>query len=348
MRIQRYNVIAFFNLKSVSYLSCNTFNLHEMEDVNKQKWNWTGFFYLFIGIFTWATVELTVKLIQANVSAITINFYRVFFGGLVLIIYTIATKQTRSFIYFAKTYPKAYIPATFFGLAFGLVLFFYGVTLTQANLSATIFSANPIVISAFMMSFRGEKRTWNKILGIILGFIGVIIIVTEFNLSALISPENILGNLLVLIGMFMWCIHVIIGKILLSQAPKTDQNGNPIPPITSMIYNSVTFLWGIIMMIPFLFFTDDWQYLFSHSAITWVGLFYLGAITGGFGYVAFFKGLQMMDASKGITMFYFKPVIATILAFFLLNEIPKASLYIGIIIEIFALFFVAWEPKAKS
>jgi drug/metabolite transporter (DMT)-like permease len=318
-----------------------------MEGSYKANWNWTGFFYLFIGIFTWATVELTVKLIQANVSATTINFYRVFFGGIVLIIYTFATKQTASFVYFAKNYPKAYLPATFFGLAFGLLLFFYGVTLTQANISATIFSANPIVISAIMMGFKGEKRTWNKILGILIGFIGVIIIVTEFNLRALISPENILGNILVLIGMFMWCIHVIIGKVLLSQAPKTDKDGNPTPPLTSMIYNSVTFLWGVLMMIPFLFFTGDWENLFSHSPLTWIGLIYLGAVTGGLGYVAFFRGLQMMDASKGITMFYLKPVIATILAFFLLNEIPKISLYIGIGIEILALFLVAWEPKNK-
>jgi drug/metabolite transporter (DMT)-like permease len=108
-----------------------------------------------------------------------------------------------------------------------------------------------------------------------------------------------------------------------------------------MDFNAITFLWSVILNFPFLFIGNELIRIPQYSGLTWGILIYLGIFTGGLGYVLFFKGLQLMEASKGITIFYLKPIIATFLSFLLLHEVPGPSLYIGIVIEIVALFLVA-------
>lgn len=363
--------------------------------------NLKGFLYLFGGIFFWATVEPMTKLIQGQAGVVSINFFRMLFGAIVLLLYIKFARKTTSFREFARRYPKFYIPSTLIGLVLGMMIFFYGVTLTKASLAATIFSANPIVISTFMIFAKGERKTWSKILGIILGFLGVLLIMTEFRFTELLTAENLIGNFIVFIGMILWSIHVIIGKLLLNRPLETvaissvsitnpspisskenagtypsnlpltisnyilsDPKTEPLPlnlqstnqlsiPIeseikpkhhlkpTSMDFNAITFFWSVILNAPFLFIGNEWIHIPDYSGLTWALLIYLGVFTGGLGYVLFFQGLQLMEASKGITIFYLKPLIATSLSFILLQEIPGPSLYIGIVIEIIALFLVA-------
>ena len=57
----------------------------------------------------------------------------------------------------------------------------------------------------------------------------------------------------------------------------------------------------------------EWKNISHYTPTSWLGVLYLGIITGGLGYVLFFKGLKYMEASRGINAFYFKPVIATLL-----------------------------------
>jgi drug/metabolite transporter (DMT)-like permease len=300
--------------------------------------NRTGYLLIFLGVFTWATVEITTKFLNGALSGFAINFFRLLFGGGTLVLYIIATRRTESFVYFTKTYPKWYIPATILGLVIGLLIFFIGVTLTQASVAATIFSANPIIVSCYMLIFGGERRSAKKITGIAIGFLGMVIAVTQFQFSSLLNSENLMGNVLVLVGMLLWCVHVIVGKYLLSR-PQPQNSAVPKP--TSLDFNAISFIVGTICSLPFVFWWEPELLQFQFSANVWLIILYLGIITAGWGYVLFFMGLQRLEASRGINFFYLKPIIATVLAFFLLNEIPHWTLYLAIGIEVLALFLVS-------
>jgi len=153
-----------------------------------------GYGYIIFGIFTWSTIEITIKLIQSESSPITLNFFRFSVGGLVLLLYSLASKRTKSLIPIIRQYPKYYLPASVLGLVLGMLLFAVGTTKTDASLAATIFSSNPIIISLVMILFRNEKKNLKKVIGIILGFLGVLVIITEFRFEILLNSENILGN----------------------------------------------------------------------------------------------------------------------------------------------------------
>lgn len=300
-----------------------------------------GFIYLFIGIFFWATIELTIKIIQPNSSPITINFFRMFFGSISILCYIFVSKKTRSLWFFLRDYKKYYLSAAFFGLAIGLTVYTFGTSMTQASIAATIFSANPVIIAIYMITVQKEQRSWEKIFGILLGFIGVVIVITQLQFDTIFNSSNIVGNVLVFLGMSFWCIHVIVGNLLLRNKIGPKIKGIESVPVSNADYNAVTFLVSSMMMLPLLFLPSQFSAIIHFTWSTWVGLLYLGFIAGGIGYICFFKGLSLMEASRGINAFYFKPIIATLLSIALLGESPGWSLYVGIVIEFIAIYFVS-------
>ncbi|WP_371803483.1 DMT family transporter [Candidatus Lokiarchaeum ossiferum] len=300
-----------------------------------------GYGYMIVGIFTWSTIELTIKLIQNESSPITLNFFRFSVGAVILLLYALITKRTRSLVLLIKQYPKYYIPASLLGLVIGMILFAIGTTYTDASFAATIFSSNPIIISLFMILFRNEKKNKKKIIGILLGFVGVLVIVTEFQFKAILNSDFFLGNILVFFGMALWCIDVIIGKELMKKRLVLSSEEDI--QIDSLDFNLVTFISATLIYIPLLFYDNQWQIITNFTWTTWIGMLYLGIITTGLGYILFFKGIDMIEASKGINLFYLKPIFATILSYFILNEEPTYFLLIGIVIEIIALLLITRE-----
>ena len=295
--------------------------------------------YILVGfaILCWASIEIVMKLIQSNSSALLMNFFRFCIGCLFLFGVAITTHRIQYYPRYLRFYWKPLFFASSLGLALGMFLFALGTTLTQASLAAAIISANPLIISTYMMVWQGESRSKLKIIGIILGFIGVLVIITQLNFTALMNPDYILGNILVFIGTILWSIDLIIGKLLL----KNTSQYPDLPAMTSLDFNTLTFLGASIMMLPFVFLIpSELESMLQMSPVSWGGLFYLGILPTGIGYLAFFLGLRKIDASQGINLFYLKPIFATIMAFLILHEIPSLFLYIGIGIEFLALFLV--------
>jgi len=294
-----------------------------------------SYLYLIIAIFLWATI---------NTTPILINFLRFFIGGISLLVYKILTGKTQTLKFLIETFPKSYLIASFFGLTIGMTLFAYGTSMTEPFLAAAIISSNPLLISTYMILFKGEKRSFKKIFGIILGFIGMIMIITNFQFKDFLQMENLLGNILVLVGTALWCIDLIIGKILLEKTKENEENTK----VTSLDFNIVTFLASSILMTPFLFLPGEFSTLLNQTLDTWLIMLYLGILATGVSYFLFFKGISKMEASKGINLVYLKPIFATILSFIIFSTNPSLFFYIGCGIEILALIIVSYEKNDEK
>ncbi len=302
-----------------------------------QRTNTIGYVYVFLAILLWSTLEIAIKLIQNTTSAILINLFRWVIGSLFFLVYIKVSRQEKSFWWFFRKYPQWYIPGAFFGLVLGMLGLAWGTTLTDASIAATIVSGNPIIISLYMLTIGKERRTFKKIFGIILGFLGMLIIVTELDFTQFMSKENVIGNLIVLFGMVFWCVHIIIGKRIIGKKLSEDDAFQ----ISNLDYNGVTFIVAGLLMVPFLLIPGEIATLSLFTWQTWLGMLYLGIFTSGIAYLFFFKGLEKIEASRGINLFYLKPIIATMFAILLIHEIPTLYFFIGIAIEVIALIFIS-------
>ena len=129
------------------------------------------------------------------------------------------------------------IAAAFFGVAFNMLTFFKGLSLTSPISAAVIMVSTPMIVltlSAIIMKERMQKR---MVFGIILGLIGTAFLIL-YGKSIGSATNAGLGNFLVLVNAISYGFYLIIVKKLMDK------------------YNAFTFvkwiyLFGFIMVLPF-------------------------------------------------------------------------------------------------
>ena len=192
------------------------------------------------------------------------------------------------------------IAAAFFGVAFNMLTFFKGLSLTSPISAAVIMVSTPMIVltlSALIMKERMQKR---KIFGIVLGLVGTAFLIL-YGKSIGSATNAGLGNFLVLINAISYGFYLIIVKKLMDK------------------YNAFTFvkwiyLFGFIMVLPFgwsQFQIVEWALV--PTAICWK----IGFVVVFSTFLTYLLNLLSMKELKPTTVavfIYLQPLFATIFA----------------------------------
>ncbi len=95
---------------------------------------------------------------------------------------------------------------------FNIVLFVLGVRLTLASVGQAIYSFQPIVVTIISYFILKERFKIKKILGVIIGFIGVNLVVSLPFLENHISKTAFFGNLMIFIACLNYSYYVVLSK----------------------------------------------------------------------------------------------------------------------------------------
>jgi len=131
----------------------------------------------------------------------------------------------------------------------GFSLLIYQALRFTSPLNASLINAvNPaliVVLAAFLPAvLQGGARTritGRAVLGIVLGLIGVIIVLTDGDLAALLQHGLNPGDLLMLAVIAAWSIYTLLGRRI-----------HDVPPITSTAIQAAA---AVVLLTPFLAFT---------------------------------------------------------------------------------------------
>jgi drug/metabolite transporter (DMT)-like permease len=192
------------------------------------------------------------------------------------------------------------IASAFFGVAFNMLTFFKGLSLTSPISAAVIMVTTPmivLVLSAIIMKERMHKR---KVFGIILGLIGTAFLIL-YGKSIGSATNAGLGNFLVLVNAISYGFYLIIVKKLMNK------------------YNAFTFvkwiyLFGFLIVLPFgwsQFATVDWAIV--PTDIYWK----IGFVVVISTFLTYLLNLLSMKELKPTTVavfIYLQPLFATVFA----------------------------------
>ena len=192
------------------------------------------------------------------------------------------------------------IAAAFFGVAFNMLTFFKGLSLTSPISAAVIMVSTPmivLVLSALIIKERMRKR---MVFGLILGLIGTAFLIL-YGKSIGSATNAGLGNFLVLVNAISYGFYLIIVKKLMDK------------------YNAFTFvkwiyLFGFIMVLPFgwsQFDAVNWTLV--PIAICWKIAFVVVIST----FLTYLLNLLSMKELKPTTVavfIYLQPLFATVFA----------------------------------
>jgi drug/metabolite transporter (DMT)-like permease len=192
------------------------------------------------------------------------------------------------------------IAAAFFGVAFNMLTFFKGLSLTSPISASVIMVTTPmivLVLSAIIMKERMRKR---MVIGIILGLIGTGSLIL-YGRSIGSATNASLGNILVFVNAVSYGFYLIIVKKLMDK------------------YNAFTFvkwiyLFGFLMVLPFgwsQFEATDWTAV--PTLIYWKIVFVVVIST----FITYLLNLLTMKELKPTTVavfIYLQPFFATVFA----------------------------------
>ena len=155
----------------------------------------------------------TSKIIVQKLDPILWSNIRFFTAGIILLVYTLLTNRKHPKV--NKHFWLSIISLSLLGMALGQGLFLFGLKYTTSINTSIITTTIPILTLFLVVLRKQEELSWPKIVGIGLGFMGVVFIRDLGKLS--FSSTSLQGDLLVFLGAFCFALYLSYGKSFLQK-----------------------------------------------------------------------------------------------------------------------------------
>lgn len=282
-----------------------------------------SYLLIFITIFLFSTIEIAGKLIGTSITPSAITAYRFLIGGLLILGFTFLTRRKS-----LKTLPgKSYSRFALIGIinvVISMLSLQLAILFGKANISAILISANPLFVPVFSYLILKEKIRKRKILGLGVGLSGVLLIVGRESLNFNNTEEEKLGIFFGLVASVTFALYTVMSKKYVLRY------GN-------MAATGLSFIFGSLILIV-ISLLAGFDLSFSLNKENIYMLLYLGIFVTGLAYLLFFEGLKKIPVANGSMMFFLKPIIASLLAFFILKEGLNSTDYVGMALIIISFF----------
>ena len=179
--------------------------------------------------------------------------------------------------------------------------------------------------------YRDERITWMTCLGMVIAFIGSVMLAMK---NGLVWGESIVGDLLALSAAFVWAFYSMALKRLNRS-------------YTTLFITRKLFFYGIVSAMPFLLLKNnnfDWN-TFRQPEV-WGNLLYLGLICSMAAYFIWGITVKRIGAVRASNYFYLSPIISMIAAAVWFGERTTIVAYVGCLL-ILAGVIIAEKFKRK-
>ena len=293
---------------------------------------------LIIANVVWGAASPIFKFALENIPPFTLAFIRFFFSALIFLPLAIFYRQKVTRIQLGEICAGA-----FFGITINIAFFFLALPKTNSINAPIIASSQPIFLFIFAILFLKEKFHKKVFWGILISFIGVLIIIISplflnHGTTVLQKETALEGNIFLVIATLGSILHTLITKKVL----KT---------VNSFVVTYISFLFGCITFIP-LMVPELQRWTFSQLNINgWVGIVFGVLFSSALAYGLYMYGISKIHAQEVGIFTYIDPVIAVLLAIPLLGEYPTPIFFVGSLCIFVGILIaegrVHWHPIHK-
>jgi drug/metabolite transporter (DMT)-like permease len=221
--------------------------------------------------------------------------------------------------------------AAIFGVAINQVLFFEGLNLSTPINASIIITVIPVLILIFSHYILKEKITTLRVIGIILGAAGALMVILSAGKGDFKS-STMLGNLFIFINAASWAFYLVLIKPLMEK------------------YDSLTvmkwvFFFGLIIIFPFTIgsFTSS-----PFKAIPFTIWMSVAFVVFGATIIAYFLNnysLKTVSPNVNGIYIYLQPLIASVVAIVFGKDELTVSKTIAALLIMAGVYFVTKRPK---
>ena len=230
---------------------------------------------------------------------------------------------------------KKIIIAAFFGVGLNMLTFFKGLSYTTPISASVIMVTSPILVLIFASLLLKEKLILRKIIGVVIGLIGAVILIVYGTSPNADAQNMMLGNLLVFINAASYAMYLVQVKKLIAKY-------NPI------MFVKWLYLFGFLFVLPFGFvelLEVNWS-LMPTSIYFKVGFVVL--FTTCITYLFNLFALSKLKPTTVSVFIYLQPVIASIYALFVGSDSLNTVKVAATLLIFLGVFLVTKQVVAKN
>ena len=268
--------------------------------------NFLAYVFLFLTVTFWAGNFVVGKFASLyNVPPFSLNFYRWFFAWLILAPFTLPEILKKK-DYIINNY-KLFIVLGVTSITIFNSIVYYSLNFTQVISGVLMISTIPVMIMFFSSILKIEKTNIFQIIGVILSFLGVIIIITKANLEILKNLNFNKGDITMVIAMFSWALY---STLLKKQKYEISQ--------LSLLQVVMSF--GLVFLIPVYFIEYQLGFRITLDKPFILILSYVVLLPGLASFILWIKGISMIGANRSGVFLHLMPILSAIMAMIIFNE----------------------------
>ena len=260
-------------------------------------------------------MSVFLKLAQSDVNVFTVGFLRFFFGFLIILPFILSSQLK---IYSTNNF-KFHLARSIINVPM-MILGFAALMYIPLEQIKAIGFLSPIIVVILSVIILKEKIFLIRILALIIGFIGVIII-----LRPGIIEINI-GAYMVLISGLMWSTVIIITKFM----SKEDS------PMTILTYQ-YTFVSLFTFPLALIFWTNP-----SYKSLLYT---FLAAIVGTILHLCINTSYKLADLSVIQPVWFTQLIFASVFGFIIFGEIPDGWTWAGGILVFSSVLIITYREN---
>jgi len=270
-----------------------------------------------------------IKIAVQEVGPITLVAFRALFGLLfgVVVIFIQRVSWPRTF--------KAWLPLLIVGLTNVAIPFFlisWGEQSIDSAVASILDATVPLftILTAHFL-LQDDKMTIPKVLGLLIGFAGIIILMSK-DIGG--SPSSLLGELAVVVASMFYAGSAVYVRKTTEDVPGIVRSAGPLVSATATMW-IVTFLFERPLTFP-------------HLGITWIALLFLGVLGSGLAFVLAYYLIHEIGPTRTTMVTYLFPLGGVILGIAILHEQLTWQVIAGAALIIASLAVSNWEPRKQE
>ena len=278
--------------------------------------------------FIWGSSFFNIKIATYSYEPFTLALVRVIFASIPLFI--LCKYKNIKIEAFTKNW-KPYALIGLFNITIPFVLIAVGTSKINSYLAAMLMSTTPLSGSILAHFFtRDEKISFLKSIGILIGFLGIIILFFD---KLIVNESNYIFVLITILGSTFYSIG---GILTLKLKNKGNEN-----------VTTSTTLWSVIFLLPLSFIIESpWN---SYPTIeSTLSLLYLGVVATGLAWLIRFRILTVNGLVFQTQVAYLIPIFGVLFGYFLMDEIITWRVLVSLVIIILGIYIVKKNNKGKK
>jgi len=272
----------------------------------KNQSNFLAYVFLFLTVTFWAGNFVVGKFASIyEVPPFSLNFYRWLFAWLILAPFTLP-EIIKKKDYIINNF-KLFIVLGVTSITIFNSIVYYSLNFTQVISGVLMISTIPVMIMFFSSIFKIEKTNIFQIIGVILSFLGVIIIITKANFEILKNLNFNKGDVTMVVAMFSWALY---STLLKRQTYEISQ--------LSLLQVVMSF--GLVFLIPIYFIEYQLGFRITLDKPFYLILSYVVLLPGLASFILWIKGISMIGANRSGVFLHLMPILSAIMAMIIFNE----------------------------